>query len=268
METKAYFERVRRGDADGLRRLLREEPGLVASRTVPDYAPERQIDCTGLHLAVYADHLDVARALLDAGIDVEARTKEGRTALHDAIEFGRSTVRELLIERGATVDVCAAAILGKLDRLRELLDADPALANDRSTQLSPLGWAAYGNRVDSARELLDRGARMDDFELHCAASVGHVEVGRFLMERGADPNAIDPDTGAAALHVAAAMKYTHDSSAFVRMLVEHGADVRRRTADGRTALDVAEHCAREQRGSGKRFDAVAAVLRKAEAARP
>ncbi len=246
--------------------MIEADPSLLAATSSPAYAPERQTAATGLHAAVYARQPEVARLLLDAGIEIEARTTEGRTALHDSIEFGRDEITALLIERGATVDICSAAILGKLERVRELLDEAPRLANDRSTGLSPLGWASFGNQVGTATELLDRGARMDDEELLCAASVGHVDVGRLLLDRGADPHALGRG-GGNALHVAAAMRYTHDSRPFIEMLIERGIDPHATTADGRTALQIAEQKEREQRkaapsGCGRRrYAEVARLLR-------
>lgn len=267
MSETDYFRAIDDGDLETLRRLLRDRPGLLEARTSPGYAPERQQSCTGLHAAIYAGQHGAARLLIDSGIDLEARTAEGRTALHDSIEFGHPAVTELLLERGAELDVCSAAILGRVERVRELLDAGPDLANDRSTGLSPLGWAAFGNQVEAARELIDRGARMDDGELQCAASVGHVEVGRFLIERGADPD--DACEGTRALHAAAAMIYTDDAVEFVRMLLDAGADRDARTPDGRTALQIAEEGARRQErelagkpgACRKKFADIAALLR-------
>lgn len=256
-----YFELIEQGEADRLRRLVTERPELLEARTAPSSAPERQLGCTGLHAAVYAGQAEVARVLVDAGIDLHVRTTEGRTALHDSIEFGQHEIEHLLVERGAEVDVCVAAILGRLDRLQELLDGDPALANDYSTQLSPLGWASFGNQVATATELIERGARMDDGELLCAASVGHVEVGRLLIERGADPNAIDPGAGGNALHAAVSMKYARDSRPFVEMLLEHGADVNTRTTKGMTAVEIAEARA-AQPEEQRPFKEIAAMLRK------
>lgn len=269
-EAAAYFDAIRRGDVDRVRRLVKERPELLEQRTAPAHAPEQQLECTGLHAAVYAGRPEIARVLVDAGIDIEARTKEGRTALHDSIEFGVTEVTDLLLDRGALVDICSAAILGRIDRVRELLGRDPAQANDRSTGLSPLGWASFGNQVDTARELIDRGARMDDGELLCAASVGHVEVGRFLIENGADPNEIFSDAGGGAVHAAASMRYTHDSRLFLEMLLDSGADVDLRTTDGRTALQIAENGARRQEqelqqnpeAQRKNYEEVAALLRK------
>ncbi|MFQ5678578.1 MAG: ankyrin repeat domain-containing protein [Gemmatimonadota bacterium] len=178
-------------------------------------------------------------------------------------------------DAGAEVDICAAAILGRIQRIRELLDADPALVNDRSTNLSPLGWASFGNQVEVATELLARGARLDDGELLCAASVGHVEVAGVLLRHGADPNEIHPESGCNALHAAAGMRYSRDSSDFVSMLLAAGADPRIRSARGRTARQIAEEGARRQRerseekdpDSGKNYGGVARLLEVAEASR-
>ena len=244
-ETGRYFELIERGDVRELRRLVTESPALLQARTAPSYAPGRQIACTGLHAAVYAGKPEAARVLVEAGIDIDARSNEGRTALHESIELGQCEIEEMLLEHGAHVDICTAAILGKIDRLRELLDEDPDLANERSTGLSPLGWASFGNQVETATELLERGALMDDGELLCAALVEHVEVGALLLDRGADPNAIHEEAGANALHAAATMRYGHDSRAFVRMLLDRGADPGLPTPSGKTADRIADERARE-----------------------
>ncbi|MFQ5737946.1 MAG: ankyrin repeat domain-containing protein [Acidobacteriota bacterium] len=76
---------------------------------------------------------EVARILISSGIDLDVRSDEGRTALHDSIEHGRHEIQELLIQAGAEIDICAAAILGRIERVGELLAQDPELVNDRST---------------------------------------------------------------------------------------------------------------------------------------
>jgi hypothetical protein len=204
--------------------------------------------------------------LLDAGADPDLRNAEGRTPLHDAIECGQRSLQKILIDHGAGIDICAAAILGRMSRLEELLDRDPGLANDRTTGLSPLGWAAFGNQVEAARQLIAREARMDDGELFCAAAVGQVPVGRLLLQHGVDPDAPCGDGGTTALHAAASHRYSDDTTAFVKLLLDAGADPGLRAGDGRTALEVAETGARrqaEEKARGRNFEGVAELLRRA-----
>lgn len=218
--------------------------------------------------AVANDDRARVAALIARGVDLDARNGEGRTALHDAIEDGRSEIQELLLAAGAEVDAAAAAILGRVDRLRELLDADPTLANDDRTGISALAWAAYGDRPECAALLIERGARMDDGELFCAASCGHVAVARTLLDHGADPNATWPGhRDGTPLHVAARMPYTCDVSGFACLLLERGADPNLRDADGETPLTLAR--ARDGVGpESKRYDLLLRVLREHGAVDP
>lgn len=270
--SRVFLGALRARDVERARALLAEDPGLADAVVLAAEAPGGVSGFTALHLAVRMGAGEIARLLIDAGAELETRSGEARTPLHDSIEYGRPEITEMLIAAGAEVDVCSAAILGHGERLRELLDRDPDLANDRGSGLSPLGWAAFGNQTAAAAELLARGARLDDGELLCAAAVGHVEVGRLLIEHGAVPDAIDPGSGCNALHAAAGMRYTSDSSAFVAMLLEAGADPRLPARDGRTALALVEQAAaRHRRDPGgkpaKRWDKVAALLRAALAGR-
>ena len=73
----------------------------------------------------------VMRAALAAGADINAKSRwwaGGFGLLHNA----PPELAAYAIERGAVVDVHAAARLGLMDRLRELVLADPALV--------PLRW--------------------------------------------------------------------------------------------------------------------------------
>jgi ankyrin repeat protein len=88
-------------------------------------------------------------------------------------------------------------VLPRLLRAGARLDADPY----RGT---PLLWAAWCNRIETAMWLLDHGAIVDHkatfggpnhgqgvTALHLASQKGHVSMVRLLIERGADPSITD-----------------------------------------------------------------------------
>jgi ankyrin repeat protein len=65
---------------------------------------------------------------------------------------------------------------------------------------------------------------------------GHTNGLNWLLEHGADPNAIHPRYGESALHAAIRSKR---SESVIRALLKHGADVKVKTADGKTASQLA-----------------------------
>ena len=93
--------------------------------------------------------------LLAFGADLNAKSRwlaGGFGLLHSA----STELAAYAIERGAIVDVHAAAQLSLLDRLRELVKADPELVHARGGDgQTPLHFAAT---VEIASYLLDHGA--------------------------------------------------------------------------------------------------------------
>jgi ankyrin repeat protein len=229
---------IKTGDAVRLRAAIDRDPSIAQLRFGLFPQLEQLHGATGLHFAVRFRQLECLRVFLDCDAPLDATNGDDRTALHDALETGFSAAAQLMIAAGAHIDINAAAIMGDTSRVQEWLQTDPALANDRSTRLSPLGWAAFGNQCETAAQLIDAGARMDDCELMCAASCGHVDVAGYLIERGINIHALN-DHGQTALHHAAAMAFTCDSSEMVTLLLRHGIDSGVRDNRDRTALDLA-----------------------------
>ena len=129
------------------------------------------------------------------------------------------------------LDVFEAAAVGRTDRLRELLDADPGLANAWAQDgFQPLGLASFFGRVEAARLLVERGAEVNsasrnDFKvapLHSAVAEKDAdtryELATLLLEHGADPNARQQDD------FTPLMAADQQGDARLReLLVEHGA---------------------------------------------
>jgi uncharacterized protein len=155
----------------------------------------------------------VARALLDRGAAVDAKDREGATALARAAQAGKIAVAKLLIDRGAGLN---------------------ARAVDGST---PLFYAAEADRAAMVRLLLEKNADPDIpgrkglRPLAAAAYDGSAESVELLIKRGADPNAVDDD-GRSAMIYAAGRAY----APIVELLISAGVDVNRRYAHGLTAL--------------------------------
>jgi ankyrin repeat protein len=143
---------------------------------------------------VLAAHGDFARvqellpqhpALLNA---VWARTDED--ALAAAAHTGQRAIAEYLLEAGAPLTICAAAMLGEIDQVTKFIRADPSLANARGAHGIPLlVHAAMSGKTELADLLVAHGGGEGvDGALHGAVAFGHTAMTKWLLARGADAN--------------------------------------------------------------------------------
>jgi hypothetical protein len=125
--------------------------------------------------------------LLDHGADPHLPARNGRQSPLDYVigTYSRSPLQaqcmRVLMDAGCTAHRNEPAVLelllGRLDRLGEMLDADPGLVHRRFTELD-FGSTAY-------RRMTLQGGTL----LHVAAEYGNVKAARMLLARGADVNA-------------------------------------------------------------------------------
>ena len=152
--------------------------------------------------------------------------------LLQAIYRGDQARADELLAGDPELDVFEAAAVGRTERLRELLDDDPSLANAWADDgFQPLGLASFFGHVEAARFLVERGAEVNsasrnDFEvmpLHSAAATGDSEVryelAKLLLEHGADPNERQQDEFTPLMAAD-----QHEDERLRALLVEHGAD--------------------------------------------
>jgi ankyrin repeat protein len=167
---KQLHESVLSGDVDGLRRLLTSTPQLRAKLNGPLF----EFGKPAIMKAVQGKDLAMIDALIEAGADINQRShwEPGGFGVLDGTE---AALAAQLIARGAIVDVHAAAGLGNIDRLKSLLEADPALVNARGGDGgSPLHFA---RNLEVVELLLARGAdvRMRDIDHGSTAAMWQVQ---------------------------------------------------------------------------------------------
>ena len=180
-EPSEFLNAIKQGDGTTVADLLRQQPELV--RVLDEY------DKTPLHWAAEKDHVEIARALLDAGADIEAKTNWGDTPLNWAATLGSSNVADLLLGRGARgFDLNVAAALGKLDDVKTMIDS----TTDPSAISHAMYSAARNGHTEVVKYLLDHGATIDTkgffggTGLHWSAINGHRETVELLIARGAN----------------------------------------------------------------------------------
>ncbi|HEY3233764.1 MAG TPA: ankyrin repeat domain-containing protein [Polyangiaceae bacterium] len=232
---------IRERDLPKVRALLDASPELV-------HAPDEDTN-QPIHWAVMTRQPDVIDELLHRGADINAQRSDGarpiqltngdysyrgwRDVPEDVAVTPDAVLRHLRV-RGADCDICTASYIGDLERVRELLDAEPTLANRPSDYVTyyacsgtPLRNAATGGHLEIVKLLLERGADPNLPEegiaprghaLHSAVCNGHVAIVKLLMEHGAYPN-VEIESSADTLSAAIARR----DQAMIELLCSHGA---------------------------------------------
>jgi len=176
----------------------------------------------------------------------KARHSSGASAVSFAAYHRRPDVVAAISEALTDLDVFEAAILGRRDRVRELLRADAGLSRAYAPDGFPLlGLAAHFGHEGVVEDLLASGADANARSrnalgvqpLHAVLAQrdpkAALAITRRLLDAGADVNSSQQD-GFTPLHEAAANAFDE----VVRLLLERGADRKARTAGGKSPLDL------------------------------
>jgi ankyrin repeat protein len=171
------------------------------------------------HTAARAGELARLEALLEQDPElVNAVDERGRTPLHLAAAARQEEAVRVLLQRGADINAADSAGMSAVDFA---FLAERASGAARLTRL----LVSEGAEFDANETLFGRARRLD-----LVISTGNLEMTRFLVEQGADVNAVAYVL--APLENAAARGYLE----IAELLLEHGADVDLRGNDGSPPL--------------------------------
>ncbi|GEM_PF-2064727 len=237
--TYDIFTAATRNDVARIEKLLQDQPDLVKSRCGGE---------TPLGWAAGLGNEQAAVVLFDSGaeINVHDETMEN-SPLQLAAWAGRTSIVKLLLDRNANIEIGAgkdpygtplhmAACVGDVEVAQILLARGANINAVNNLSKTPLAFAADRNKMAMAHFLIEHHA---DFRgaLHNAASEGHAEMVRLLIDAGANVDEQYAGAGSA-LNTAA----ERGDLEMVKLLLERDAKTTTVNEDGFTPLHQAAFC--------------------------
>ena len=204
---------------------------------------------SSLALTVWSGSREVSSQILDGSFDVNTRDRSGISAVDIAIYHRNKDLVELLVERGATINLeTDAGLEALMYAARDSEDiARMILRGAIGPSISPTGKVqvafleAAHNHCDAAvmQQLLDQDEiklsrpSLREQALFLATERGCETAIRVLLENGVDVAAQSID-GEAAIH-RAAFRANH---AVIHLLLGNGANINQKDNEGRTAWNL------------------------------
>ena len=191
-----------------------------------------------MRAAQMGDSAEAARLIaLGAGVNAVVPTRDGRellalvswmqqlpksdigyTPLHYAVANGNVGIARLLISEGANVHHAARG------------------------GATAMSLAVARSDVPAMSVLVEAGARPDATQLTFAVSLSSAETVQFLLENGADPEAVPARVGTQPPFPPPVILATkRGDTAVIRLLLDAGADINRKDANGWSALRWVRH---------------------------
>ena len=231
--SQRLMEAVKAGNRPAVESLLKQPGGRAAVRTQePD-------GTTALHWAVRADDVEMVRALLRAGANANAPTRNGVTPLVLAATNANAVTMEALLKAGANPNwslsegqtvLMTAARTGNPAAIRTLLTHGADVhAKERVAGENALIWAAMENHADAIAALVAGGA-----EVNARSQRTNYPEREFGDGKSGRLTVLPPGGWTPLMYAA-----RQNATAAVHALANAGADLNLTDPDGTTALVIA-----------------------------
>jgi ankyrin repeat protein len=220
---------ARKGDVKKVQTLLQSDPKLIADKDSRGDTP--------LHSAALHGELAVARVLIDAGADVNAKNNYGAFTPEELWKVISSSNHQdpvvLLAVHGIDAKdmlngytpLDLAMFAARHKELVQLLVSKGANVNAMAASgATPLFWAVFRDQKDDAAFLLDHGANVNATDAYGDSILGlalHLQYGsliQLLVDKGADVNAMDQSQ-----HRPLTFALQMDDHRWAELLKQHGA---------------------------------------------
>jgi len=173
---RSLRELIEDGDPEPVRARLEAEPALASTAFEDGSTP--------LHVAAGEDRPEIVELLVSFGAPLAPRWNgTSHTPLSWAVTCWAFRAAQKLVEKGATPDLFCASGLGLLDRVRAFWVDDrwlPHPSESGSTRFTSAGAPLPSPPERDLDHVSDA--------LYIACRCDRMEVARFLLDHGADPN--------------------------------------------------------------------------------
>src|SRR4051812_37053335 len=149
--------------------------------------------------AIKAGKVDEVRRLIQQHPALRnARDASGASALLVAAYNMKPDIVNALVELGAPVDIFEASVLGKVDRIQEILKDSPTRVSEYAPDgFTPVALAAFFGQPAAVKALIAAGADVNAHAnnalkvaaLHAAVAGRNMEAIKSVLAAGGDPNA-------------------------------------------------------------------------------
>ncbi|ORC84614.1 putative ankyrin repeat family protein [Trypanosoma theileri] len=243
-EVEVFLRAARAKDTVKCAEALKQKPDLINSVEAGGFA--------ALHFAAFNGDLDMIRMLLEYHPDLELRNYDGNTPLIMAAKGHQNEAIRLLVDAGADVNFKTptggtaahfAASMGYVDTVRLLVELGADVLHLNCETGTVLHWAAHSGDPNCI------GAMIYEFKLPIDVKDVHggtalftalfmkkVEAVEFLLEHGADPEAVIEGDLSTPLHIAV----EHANTECVKLLLSFGANPNVVNKSGETPVMLAE----------------------------